>query len=307
AGDLAKGATLYVTLEPCCHTGQTPPCTSSIIKAGITQVVIATLDPDERMQGKGRAILEAAGLNVITGIGEQAARMLNLGYFKTRTDARPMVTLKLATSLDGKIATYSGHSQWITTSAARQYTHKLRAEHDAILTGTGTILADDPLLTCRLPGLEEFSPIRIILDSHLRTPLNAKCLLGEPATWIITTHHASSHHYHNLQQAGITIMATSPTPHQHVNLQEALALLAENGITRLLVEAGSKVATSFLKENYVDHLIVMRAPFFIGGNGLNMIEDLNINRLSEARRWQKIAHHHIDCDIIEEFIAKQSS
>ena len=171
AGAMARGATAYVSLEPCCHWGQTPPCADALIGAGVRRVVVAIEDPDPRVAGNGVARLRAAGLVVDIGLGAGEAAEVNAGFLTRQRLGRPLVTLKLATSLDGRIATSSGESRWITAAPARERGHKLRAEHDAIMVGTATVLADDPQLTCRLPGLEHRSPVRVVPDRYLRIPL----------------------------------------------------------------------------------------------------------------------------------------
>src|ERR1700693_2815456 len=188
AGEAAHGATAYVTLEPCCHWGRTPPCADALIAAGVRRVVVAFEDPDPRVAGGGLAALRAAGLSVEAGLCAAEAAEINAGFFQRVRLGRPLVTLKLATSLDGRIATASGGSRWITGEAARQRAHLLRAEHDAVLVGTGTVLADNPRLTCRLPGLEQRSPIRIVIDRQLRTPPSAHVIAEatQIATWVLT-------------------------------------------------------------------------------------------------------------------------
>src|SRR5262245_12025323 len=189
AGDAARGATAYVSLEPCSHTGKTPPCADALIAAGIGRVVAAVEDPDPRVSGRGLARLRDAGIAVTTGVCAAEADELNAGFFMRVKLGRPLVSLKLATSLDGRIATHTGDSRWITGEAARRRAHLLRATHDAILVGTGTALADDPALTCRLPGLGERSPVRVVLDRQLRLPAATKLLATarEVLTWIVTT------------------------------------------------------------------------------------------------------------------------
>src|SRR5262245_58482979 len=187
AGEAARGATAYVSLEPCAHTGKTPPCADALIAAGIGRVVAAVQDPDPRVSGRGLARLRDAGLAVVTGMCAAEAAELNAGFFTRIKQGRPLVSLKLATSLDGRTATRSGDSRWITGDAARRRAHALRATHDAILVGTGTALADDPELTCRLPGLGDRSPVRVVLDRQLRLPDAAKLLATahEVPTWVI--------------------------------------------------------------------------------------------------------------------------
>lgn len=235
AGADARGATLYVTLEPCAHQGKTPPCTEAIINAGITRVVIACSDPHPEVNGKGIAQLRAAGIAVTQGVCEREARGLNEGFFSVVARDRPFVTLKIATSADGRIAHPT--ERWLTGEHARAFGHLLRAEHDAIMTGIGTVLADDPLLTCRLPGLEDRSPVRIVMDRQHRLPTasNLRKTEAQSPVWTFST----------------------PLP-------ETLKALAERGITRLLVEGGAGLTRAFLQENLVDRLYWFRAPAVIG-------------------------------------------
>ncbi|MGH7115700.1 MAG: bifunctional diaminohydroxyphosphoribosylaminopyrimidine deaminase/5-amino-6-(5-phosphoribosylamino)uracil reductase RibD, partial [Stellaceae bacterium] len=188
AGGAARDATAYVSLEPCCHWGRTPPCADALIKAGVRRVVIALEDPDPRVAGNGIARLRAAGLAVEIGPGAEDAAEINAGFLTRQRLGRPLVTLKLATSLDGRIATGSGESQWITGPPARQRAHLLRARHDAVMVGTGTVLADDPELTCRLPGLGHRSPLRVVLDRRLRIPRSAHVIADarQSPTWVFT-------------------------------------------------------------------------------------------------------------------------
>lgn len=260
AGEAAKGATAYVTLEPCAHHGVTPPCAEALIKAGIRRCVIACSDPDPRTAGKGIMALAAAGIETITRVCEAEAQALNAGFFHRIEKDRPWVTMKLATSLDGCIATASGESQWITGEAARQHAHLLRAQHDAILTGIGTVLADDPLLTCRLPGMENRSPVRVVLDSQLRLPTESR-LTGSAKDfplWVFTLAGDDN----GLSRAGIDVVTLPDLAPATV-----LRALAERGITRLLVEAGPGVSTAFHKADAVDALYWYRAPLVIGSEG----------------------------------------
>ncbi len=178
AGAGAKGATAYVSLEPCSHTGETPPCAERLIEAGIKRAVIAISDPDERVAGSGIARLERAGMEVLTGVGAAAATEVNAGYLNRVEDGRPLVTLKVATTLDGRIATHAGESRWITGEVARGWAHFLRASHDAVMVGLGTAIADDPRLTCRLPGLEDRSQVRVVVDVRLRLTLSSQLVSG---------------------------------------------------------------------------------------------------------------------------------
>jgi len=255
AGKLAKGATLYVTLEPCAHQGKTPPCTQTIIKAGIARTVIVCRDPNPQVNGKGIAQLQAAGIEVIEDICKPEAMEINRGFFSVIEKKRPYIALKLATSSDGKITNPKSH--WITGEAARAYGHLLRSRYDAIATGIGTVLADDPLLTCRLPGLEDRSPVRVVFDRKHRLPKHSQ---------LVKT----------AEQIPLWIM-TSP-------LQASVHALAEKGITRLLVEAGQKLSESFLRSGLVDRVYWFRNPRAIGDAGLSAaLPDRTLFTLEESR------------------------
>src|SRR5712691_3294525 len=208
AGEAARGATAYVTLEPCCHWGRTPPCADALIAAVLRRVVVALEDPDPRVAGGGLARLRAAGLAVETGLGAAEAAEINAGFLNRLRLGRPLVTLKLATSLDGRIATASGESRWITGAPARERAHLLRATHDAILVGTDTVLADDPQLTCRLPGLAEHSPVRVVIDRQLRVPLGAQVFAEARAvpTWVLTLPSADQARRKALSDAGVVVI-----------------------------------------------------------------------------------------------------
>jgi len=297
AGDAAHGAALYVNLEPCAHQGKTPPCTQSIAKAGIKRVVAACTDPNPLVSGKGFEQLRANGIEVIEKVCETDAIKLNEGFFSAIKRKRPFVTLKLATSLDGKIAKENGESKWITCEASRKTVHLLRATHDAILTGIGTVLADNPNLTCRLPGREADSPERIIIDSQLRTPADARIL---PA-WIFTSETAlqtverrsvtattseqgraqpARHQDAKRLSANINLNAkifTAAYEGDYLSLPHILETLASEGITRLLVEAGSLMAGSFMRQNLVDRIYWFRSPAAIGENGLDALHKQEIS------------------------------
>lgn len=262
AGKDARGATLYVTLEPCSHRGKTGPCAEAILAAGITRVVVACRDSNPLVSGRGISMLQAAGLEVTEGIGEAEARALNEGFFCVIERQRPFIAVKTATSLDGRTATRTGESQWITGSAARLRGHLLRADYDAILTGIGTLLADNPALTCRIPGREADSPVRVIVDSSLRTPPKARAL---PA-WIMTSEKALTQKTsaaEQLKHAGATLFAV-PEDERGLSLTAIAQTLAGQGITRLLVEAGKRLTESFLISGLTDRIYWFRAPMVIG-------------------------------------------
>lgn len=286
AGAAARGGIAYVTLEPCAHHGQTPPCAEALVAAGIKRCVASIEDPDPRVAGQGFAMLRAAGVEVRTGILAEAARELNAGFLLRVTAGRPLVALKLATSLDGRIATRSGESKWITDEAARARGHLLRASHDAILIGSGTAVADDPELTVRLPGMAGRSPVRIVVDARLRTPFggNLASRNGRP-TWLVT---GSRHHPDKLKpywDAGFEVLETGLTADGKLDLNAALAILGQRGLTRLLVEGGSTVAAAFLKADLVDRLYWFRAPGVIGGDGLAAIGEMGLDKLALMHRF----------------------
>ena len=300
AGGDAHGATLYVTLEPCAHQGKTAPCAEAIITSGIARVVAACTDSNPLVARKGFDRLHEAGIEVLEGVLEKEARAQNEGFFSLIERKRPFVTLKLATSLDGKIATGRGESQWITGDASRASAHALRASYDAVLTGMGTILADNPRLTCRLPGREEHSPVRVVLDSELYIAEDAHVL---PA-WIFTTEAAlelQAEKAAALRAGGSGVIAAA-MGEGGLSLPHVLAQLSERGITRLLVEAGSRLASAFVNENLVDRIYWYRAPLVIGAAGLSALEGSAVPleqlprlRLHETRRLGEDTLEIVDC------------
>ncbi len=300
AGEGARGATAYVTLEPCSHTGQTPPCAEALIAAGIAKVVVAVGDPDPRVNGRGLAMLRAAGIVVIEGIGQKEAAELNAGFFLKIRENRPLVTLKIAQSLDGRSATATGESQWITGEPARAYGHLLRARHDAILIGSGTAEADDPMLTCRLPGLEDRSPLRVVLDSRLK--LSPWSKLAQTAQTLPTLVFAAEGHNENnagaLLACGIDVITVARDAIGRPRLEEVLASLAARGITRLLVEGGASVHASFLDRGMADRLEVFSSPLVLGGSGRPAVETLSAFSLAEAPRFKITGRRSLGADLL---------
>lgn len=284
AGSRAKGSTAYVTLEPCCHHGKTPPCADALIAAGVARVVAATLDPDPRVSGQGIEKLRAAGIAVEVGLSREAAAELNAGFFMAIEEGRPLVTWKTATTLDGKIATRSGESRWITGEAARERAHYLRATHDAVAVGIGTALADDPELTCRLPGLEPASPIRIVVDGRLRLPLTSRIVASarEVPSWFITRSDAPEERRDALLRAGVDVIMIAPGEGDRPQLRPALEELAKRGITRLLVEGGSQLAAALLAEHLVDRIAWFRAARVFGGDGLNASAPFGVETIADG-------------------------
>ena len=287
AGEQARGATVYVSLEPCNHHGKTPPCSEALIAAGVARIVVACEDPDPRVSGGGIRRLREAGIRVDVGLCAADALEVNFGFISRILKGRPGVTLKLATSLDARVATATGHSQWITSPESRARGHLLRANHDAILVGIGTVLADDPELTCRLPGLEAASPVRIVLDSALRLPATAKLVQGATSvapTWVVTLAGADQARAAALEASGVRVLRVDADGTGRLSLAAVLTALAGQGITRLLVEGGPTVATGFLKAGLVDRVEWFRAPLLIGGDGLPAVGALDADLLSQALR-----------------------
>jgi len=255
AGKAANGATAYVTLEPCAHHGETGPCAEALVAAGVARVVIAIADPDPRVEGRGAEILRSAGIEVVVGVREAEALSLNRGFFSRITKARPMFTLKVATRPDGSMETRDGADRWITGDEARDVGHMLRATHDAILVGISTVLTDDPSLDCRLEGLEDCSPIRIVMDSQGQLPASSKLAVTarNAPTWLITA--TENDNLLELRKQGVRVITVSDCR----NMIEVAALLANEGLTRVLVEGGAKVHSAFMEADMADDLMWFRA------------------------------------------------
>jgi len=304
AGAAARGATAYVTLEPCSHHGRTPPCAEALAKAGISRVVAAIEDPDPRVSGQGFECLREAGIDVDTGCLAADAAELNAGFLIHRSQGRPLVTLKMAVSLDGRIATHTGDSKWITSPLSRQRAHLLRARHDAIMVGSNTALQDDPELTCRLPGLPLRPAPRVILDGRLRLPLTARVVATakQAPTWIITRSDVDGQRADAFAGCGVEILRVDPEESGLPNIRLALEALAERGITRILVEGGGQLAASLVRADLVDRLIWFRAPAVIGGDGLPAIAAFGIDTVAEAPRWQRQRTDILGDDLLETFV-----
>ena len=303
AGAAARGTTLYVTLEPCAHHGKTPPCVDAVIAAGVARVVASIEDPDPRVSGQGFARLRDAGIIVEVGEGAVAAREINLGFFTRIAEGRPMVTAKLATSLDGRIATHTGESQWITGEAARQEGHRLRADHDAIMVGVGTVLADDPRLNCRFPGFEDRAPIRIVMDSRLRLPLTSKLVMTarETPTLVMALPDTDPLRRDALTDLGVEVVDVPPEEVGRPDLGAALRHLGGRGLTRLLVEGGGRLIASLMAEGSIDRLVWFRAPVVIGGDGIPAAAAIGVDRLAQAPRWRRIGQVDLGDDVMETY------
>jgi diaminohydroxyphosphoribosylaminopyrimidine deaminase / 5-amino-6-(5-phosphoribosylamino)uracil reductase len=308
AGDAARGATAYVSLEPCCHWGRTPPCADALITAGVRRVVVALEDPDPRVAGEGSRRLRAAGLVVETGLCTEEAAEINAGFFCGLRLGRPLVTLKLATSLDGRIATRRGESQWITGPPARERAHALRAAHDAIMVGTGTVLADNPQLTCRLPGLNHRSPVRVVIDRHLRIPPTMRLISDahDVPTWVLTLPSADPSRRQTLLDSGVTVIEVDAAADGTMELGAALAALGERGITRLLVEGGGRLAASLARARLIDRLVWVHAPLLIGNDGIPGIADFGLDRLADAPQFERLSTETVGSDVMTVFRIKES-
>lgn len=294
AGELARGATAYVTLEPCSHFGRTPPCAKALIEAGVARVVIAMLDPNPLVAGKGLAMLQAAGIETECGILENEARALNRGFLSRIERQRPFVRAKIAASLDSKTALTDGSSKWITGEAARADVQILRAESCAIITGINTILADNPQLNVRhFPTLRQ--PIRVVLDSAFRLPEHAKVVQDGQETWVLITEKNDGH----LDAfANIRVFRLPENKNKQLDLKEVLTFLAKQHIGEVLLEAGATLVSAFLKEQWVDEIVLYQAPKLLGETGKNAFK-LPENRaaLHPQSIWQTCQCTQLDNDI----------
>ena len=283
AGPTARGATAHVTLEPCAHHGRTPPCADALIEAGIARVVIALRDPDSRVDGGGIARLRAAGIEVVEGVGTQAASDLQRGFLTRLAHGRPMVTLKLALTLDGRIATASGESRWITGPAARAHVHAERARHDAILVGAGTARADDPRLTVRGMG-DAPQPVRIVLSRHLDLPVDGALLGPGGPVWLLHGEDAPAAPREAFAAVGARLIVCSTTPEGRIDVKNALQVLGRKGLTRLYCEGGGTLAASLLAAGLVDRLDAYSAGVAIGAEGRPGLGAMSLDALARAPR-----------------------
>jgi diaminohydroxyphosphoribosylaminopyrimidine deaminase/5-amino-6-(5-phosphoribosylamino)uracil reductase len=282
AGQIARGATLYVTLEPCSHHGKSPPCADAVVAAGIARVVSAMEDPNPEVAGRGHARLRSAGIVVDIGIEAATARRDHAGHIRRMRDGRPHVMLKLAISADGKAAAAGRARVGITGNAVRDRVHLMRARSDAIVIGIGTALADDPVLTCRLPGMAKMSPARVLLDAGLRLPMQSRLLAtaGETPLWIMTGKHAPAAAETGLRQRGAEVLRVAEKDGR-LDLREMLKVLAERGITRLMVEGGPTVASALIEADLVDEAVFFHSPMVIGEEGLPALEPRAAKLLSQ--------------------------
>jgi diaminohydroxyphosphoribosylaminopyrimidine deaminase/5-amino-6-(5-phosphoribosylamino)uracil reductase len=300
AGDRARGATIYVSLEPCCHHGRTPPCTDAILAAGVRRVVAATLDPFPKVSGGGIAALQAAGIDVSVGMLEAEARRLNEAFFKAVTHGLPFVTLKAAMTLDGKIATVTGHSRWVTGEAARRHVHRLRDQHDAILAGIGTIRTDDPLLTARLPRARD--PLRVVVDARAELPLNSQIgsTLREVRTLVAATEAAPRERREALAAEGAEVLVL-PAERGRVALRPLMEELVRRGVHSVLAEGGAEIHASLLAAGLVDKVILFIAPKLVGGRAApGPIGGAGVARMEEAVPLREVRIRRLGVDFAVE-------
>ena len=301
AGAAARGATAYVSLEPCCFQGRSPPCTEALIAAGVARVVIGIRDPDARVNGAGIARLRDAGIEVIEGVLAAEAQEVAEGLISRITRNRPFVTLKLASTLDGRIATRTGESQWITGPAARRAAHALRGQHDAVLVGIGTVLADDPDLTCRIDGYKSVPTVRVVADSHLRIPLTSRlvCTADASPVWLLARTDADRARHAALVALGCVVEAVPPAE-PGVDLAAGLQALAGRGMTRVLAEGGAGLAAALLRADLVDRIAWFHAPAVIGGDGLAAVAGWGVETLAAMRRFRRVRTTETGEDMLTE-------
>jgi diaminohydroxyphosphoribosylaminopyrimidine deaminase/5-amino-6-(5-phosphoribosylamino)uracil reductase len=304
AGEAARGATLYVTLEPCSHHGKTPPCADAILKAGIKRVVSAMADPNPQVAGAGHWRMAENGVVVEVGIGADEARRDNAGHIRRMTDGRPHTILKLAVSADGKAGLAGRRPVQITGSAVRNSVHLMRATSDAVLTGIGTVLSDDPLLTCRLPGMADRSPVRVVLDRQLRLPLDSRLVATarEVPLWVVTDDAAPQDREQGLRARGVEVLRVRST----LDLAEVLKTLAGRGITRLMIEAGPIVSAAFVNADLVDEAVVFHSRNPIGADGIDALEGLPLDALTKSPRLVMTGSEMAGADTVEHFRRKET-
>src|SRR5216684_7545150 len=301
AGEAARGATLYVTLEPCSHIGKSPPCADAIIAAGIARVVSAIEDPNPEVAGQGHAKLRTAGIAVDIGLGAAEAARDHAGHFRRVRDKRPHVILKLAVSSDDKIGAAGRRPVAITGEAARARVHLLRAQCDAVLVGIGTVMADDPLLTCRLPGMEVRSPVRVVLDPRLRMSGTSRLVhtARETPLWVMASELAEAPAAMKLGAAGAQLIRFAPSKTSSgLDLPAVLHALAEKGITRLLVEGGARVASSFVAAGLVDEVRLLRGPDPIGADGIAALDALPLSAITQSPVLKVRASERLENDTL---------
>jgi diaminohydroxyphosphoribosylaminopyrimidine deaminase/5-amino-6-(5-phosphoribosylamino)uracil reductase len=308
AGQLAKDATLYVTLEPCNHTGRTPPCTEAIIRAGITSVVIGMLDPNPSVAGGGAEYLNTQGVQICCGVIEQQCKELNHPFFKHSVTGLPWIIMKAGLSIDGRISFSPKQGAALTGSESGRYVHQIRNQVDAILIGVETALVDNPNLTTRLEGVAETrDPLRVVLDSRLRLPADARMLHQDsPAeTWVFCSEYASSEKELKLVKSGAKVFRMPPDADERVDLYELLRFLGQRNITSILVEGGSQVHGSFCRQNLVDELLLFYAPYIIGDKGTPLVQGYSLSRRVDAPLFTSISVQLLENDVLFKALIKK--
>jgi diaminohydroxyphosphoribosylaminopyrimidine deaminase/5-amino-6-(5-phosphoribosylamino)uracil reductase len=300
AGKAARGATAYVTLEPCAHTDKvSPPCADALIEAGIRRVVIGATDPNPKVNGGAILRLRKAGIEITENILQKECLMVISGFAMVMTEHRPLIRLKLASSMDGKIATASGESQWITSESSRRAAHAMRGRHDAVMVGVGTVISDDPELTCRIEGFRSAPLVRVVIDSHLRTPLMSKLVrtATQHPLWLLHRDGADPLRKRALEAAGVRLIEL-PTSPAGVDLAAGAKQLAKAGLTRILAEGGGTLAAGLLRANLVDRLAWFHAPGIIGGDGWPAAQGFGVTRLATMLRFTLVAQERFGDDML---------
>jgi len=299
AGTNAAGATAYVTLEPCSHFGKSPPCVLGLIEGGVSRVVSALEDPDPRVSGRGHQMLQDAGISVDTGLMAEAARYHNAGFLSRIMHDRPLITLKLAGSLDGRSSLANGKSQWITGSRARQQGHWFRANHDAIMIGADTAIADNPDLRCRIAGRQNSSPVRIVLDRQAK--VSAECILAQTAdetpTWVVVDLQYLAKAREVFSKTAVKVLSARCID-GHFDLHNVLHILAEQGLTRVLVESGGRLAGALLQKQVVDRIVHFQAPGIIGADGKGIVGDMHLQDLTQMYRFSRHRVENVGQDLM---------
>jgi diaminohydroxyphosphoribosylaminopyrimidine deaminase/5-amino-6-(5-phosphoribosylamino)uracil reductase len=302
AGDRARGATVYVSLEPCSFTGKTPPCATALAAAGVKRVVIGATDPNPKVNGQGAAMLRQAGIEVTEHVMRAEAEAVVNGFAQVMLTGRPLLRLKLASTLDGRIATHARESQWLTGEPARRAAHAMRGRHDAVLVGVGTVLTDDPELTCRIAGFRTAPLVRIVVDSHLRTPLMSKLVRSAAAmpVWILHRDGADAARRRALEAAGVRLIEL-PAAAAGVDLPAALRALGQAGLTRVLAEGGGTLAAGLLRDNLVDRLAWFHAPAVMGGDGWPAAQAFGVAKLADMPRFIPVSRERLGEDMLSTF------
>ena len=303
AGSAASDAVAHITLEPCAHSGRTPPCADALIEAGISRAVIAMRDPDPRVNGMGIGRLREAGITVTEDVCGQEAAEIVAGFVLRISSGRPLITLKLGTTLDGRIGTRTGASQWITGPESRAFAHLLRDRHDGVLVGAQTAVADNPSLTCRLPGFNDRSSVRIFVDGSKQLP-NSHDLIGNAhsvPTWVLTARNETENRCISMASHGVQVIRVASAVNGGIDILDALQELGKRGLNSVLVEGGGSLAASLLHADLVDRLVLFRAPMMIGADGIAAVANLGIDRLDLMPSFTRSSLHELGTDVVERY------